>query len=108
MKLAAGIRTLAKRGQYGHSRHPRNFYMSEGGHSYYWDNQRIFASQAEWDRACRLLARYRRFCEFVEGWSEVPGSRAYYADNSTQCTQISRAGKTRNVVLCGPGGDACF
>lgn len=49
-----------------------------------------------------------RFCEYVEGWKEVPNSRMHYADNSIEATKISRDGRTRTVMVLAPGGDACF
>jgi len=106
MTLAKGIKALAQLGQYGHSRHPRNFYMGEGGCSYYWDNHGTFKTQSEWDRAVRLLNRYHRFCAFVEGWKST-GEKRYWADNSTEVREVSRQGKERWMVLVAPNGDAC-
>lgn len=107
MTLSDGIRKLARRGQYGHSRQPRDFYMTEGGCSFYWDNAHTFTSQKEWDRACRLLNRYRRFVAFVEGWKNT-GERAYYADNSVMARQVNRQGDDRWICEVAAGGDVCF
>lgn len=104
--LSTQIRMLAERGQYGHRRTPRNFYMTEGGCSYYWHNGGIINSQRDWDRACRLLARYHSFCASVEGWTNT-GSTRYYADNSVMAEQRSRQGAVRWVYAVAPNGDCC-
>ncbi len=108
MTLSVKVRQLAKRGQYGHSRTPRDFYMSEGGCSFYWGNGGIIKTVEEWDRACRLLTRYRRFYAFIQGWQDVPGTVTYWADNSRTVKQVSRQGVIREHQLVAAGGDVCY
>lgn len=61
-------------------------------------------------RSRAILARYDRFVHHVRevapGWQEV--ERLHYADNSIVAVQRATDGRTRNVTLLYPGGDACF
>lgn len=121
--LSAMVRALAKRGQYGHSRSPRNFHMAEGYCAYYWHSGHayiegegwvpIVPDQATWDRCVRLLRRYHAFVQHMEnvapGWVEV--RRIHWADNSIEATEEatrgSRVGECRTRQLVAPHGDIC-
>lgn len=110
--LAAMLRKLAHAGQYGHSRTPRNYYMTTSYCSFYWDNHGRFVPDHEtWVRVAALSARYHRFCMYVEEtaprWVEV--NRTYWADNSVDSHQVSADGtQTRTVQLTAPHGDVCY
>lgn len=62
-------------------------------------------------RVRRLLQRHAQFVRFMRetrhAWSEV--DRIHFADNSIEVIERSaRTGETRQRMLIGPGGDACF
>jgi len=113
VSLAGILKELARRGQYGHSRTPDDFYISPGGHSYYWSHSRDLGvtSQAMWDRLAELSARYRRFVnychEVMPGWKDT-GNVRRWADNSVEKEQASSDRTTRWVMVDGPHGDVCF
>ncbi len=109
--LAAALRALAARGQYGQTRVPRNFHMSEGDYcTYYWSNAKWDHSFEQYNAMARLLARYKRFVHFVEevlpAWRTV--DHISYMDNSRDAVQVSRDGRERRVQVTAPHGDVCF
>lgn len=104
------IRTLSKRGQYGHARTPHNFYMQGGYSARYWSGTGQ-ESQAEWDKASQVLARYHRYVDYctntLPGWHTT--SLINYMDNSTEARQVCKCDlHTRTVQLTPPSGDLCF
>jgi hypothetical protein len=109
MRLALLLRILASRGQYGHARSPRGYYMSEGYCSFYWDNRGVCPDYPTWRRVARLSSRYLRFCyhvsEVMRGWRQV--EEIHHADNSVEVVEVSTSGETRRRMTLAPGGDTC-
>jgi hypothetical protein len=125
--LAAKLVALASLGQHGHRCTPRNFFMGDpdrvqacGPHrgavdpnalycEYYWSNAKFDMTYEEYRRVARLSNRYRRFVHHVTevkpGWREV--ERVHYADNSIEAVQLATDGRSRTVLVVGPGGDPC-
>jgi hypothetical protein len=102
--------TIARRGQYGHSRTPRTFYMGDGYCEYYWSSSNRDVTFEQWQKIAKLSKRYHRYVHYVEevlpAWKTV--ENVYYADNSIEAVQRDRHGRTRQVMTKAPGGDACF
>lgn len=117
--LAAQLIALAKRGQYGHSRSPKNFYMSDpddnkAGNGYcdyyhswaHWD-----MTFEQWRKIARLSKRYRRLIHYITEikpqWKDT-AERTLWGDNSVDVVQVSITGQKRTVQVKAPSGDACF
>lgn len=63
------------------------------------------------EEAAALLARYRRFCEWMrEGRHDwTPEREIHYADNSTAVVERSAlTGETRQRMTTPPSGDVCY
>lgn len=106
-RLAKLLTQIAAKGQHGHRRTPRNYFIS-GDYCGYYHSAIFDCTFEDWKRLAKLSERYKRFCERVEGWKEVPNSRTHYADNSIEATEVSRQGQRRTVMVLAPGGDACY
>lgn len=112
VRTSAVIRTLARAGQYGHSRTPRNYYMSQGYCAWYWSCSPFSGvTLPEWDHAAEVLARYHRLVqwavEVLPGWTDV--RTLSYMDNSEEREQVCKCGlHVRRVMVRPPSGDACF
>jgi hypothetical protein len=110
-KLAALLRTLAERGQYGHARTPASYYMTPSYCSFYHNNYGFVVPDHEtWIRVCALSARYHRFVGYVRevlpAWREI--ERINFMDNSIEAVQESRTGERRRVMVKAPSGDVCY
>ena len=118
VRTSAKLKALAARGQHGHPRTPRTFYISEGYHSWYWDAPKgrtagaaEVETVAEWDTLARVLSRYHRYVqwatEVLPGWRTV--RTISYMDNSSEEEQVCKCGlHTRRVMVTPPSGDLCF
>lgn len=117
--LASKLIALAAKGQYGHSRAPRNFGMGDPDRDsdpnslyceYYWSNAKWDMTYAEYVRVARLSTRYRRYVHYMTeikpAWQNV--GEVLYADNSVEAVQRATDGRTRQVTVKAPSGDACF
>lgn len=109
------LRRLAKRGQYGHSREPHNYYpMNMDFHGFHIDGEwkRAGLTWDVWERFTKYASRYHRFyrycTEVLPQWEEVPGSKIYWADNSVTVSQQNMFGDVRQVYLEAPHGDLCY
>lgn len=102
------IRTLAERGQYGHSVSPQGLVMV---HNDYHEMSRTYGlvtSLEEWNALADLLFRYHRFLRYAE--EEAPGWRVvetiHFADNSIEVVEVSQDGKCkRQRLITPPSGD---
>lgn len=115
--------SLARKGQYGHSRTPKNFYMGDPDRlvagkrdphtlycEYYWSWAKFDMTYEQYQRVARLSCRYRRFVHYVTevlpAWQPV--REIHFADNSVEVVEVSRDGVERQRLVRAPGGDACF
>jgi hypothetical protein len=64
--LSAKIRIAAARGQYGHCRTPRHFFMGQAWSRYEWSGCRDLFTYDVWKRADLLLQRYQRICRYYD------------------------------------------
>lgn len=110
-KLRDLLRAVAERGQYGHRRTPKDFFMTGTYCEYYWSACTDLMDYETWQKLSKFAARYRRFVNYYEEifpeWEET--KKVTYADNSTDSVQVSKKlGKIRRVQVEAPWGDACF
>jgi len=109
--LAAYLRRLAAGGQYGHSRKPDNYYMSDSYCSFYWNSHGIVPDHETWEKVARLSKRYLSFVSYCREvypqWQDL--ETIHWADNSVEKIQQSLIlGINRRVLVKAAGGDACF
>ena len=111
---------LAMRGQHGRACTPATLIIcgpygdptrggSTGYCEYYWSAQHDMTFDT-WLKVAKLSKRYRRFVNYVREtlpeWKEV--RRISYADDSVEAVQQDKFGRTRQVMVEAPHGDACF
>lgn len=109
-KNASLLRELARKGQYGHSRTPRNYYMCESYCDYYWSRATSMMTYEQWKAVYRLSTRYHRMIGYVTEvlpeWED--GKKIYYADNSISMVQHGKDGQERTIQIKPPSGDLCY
>ena len=106
--LADKLRAIAKRGQYGHSRTPANFYMSDSYCSYYHSRAKDLVSFEEWQKIARLSKRYHRFVRWYKENMYTKGKVTYWMDNSISAEYTNvETGKTETRMIEAPHGDVC-
>lgn len=107
--LSEKLRIIAKRGQYGHSRTPANFYMVGEYCSYYWSHCTDIVTFEEWQKLAKLSKRYHRYLSWYKKNMFVQGEKTYWMDNSVTAEYIHiETGETEIRTLVAPGGDICF
>jgi hypothetical protein len=110
MKLSNLLKEIAKLGQYGQSRNPKSFFISDSYCDYYWSPGKMKCDFDTWKKLAVLSARYQRFVNYIEEikpeWKII--NTMYFADNSIAVEELSKMGTSRQRMTHFPHGDVCF